>query len=110
MGLRKNTDQQSSDQVASEKQKKIILSVPSRDRVGLKKQAPQLPKDKTTLPEQLLDLRILYVSGRLSREEYQSARKELMQNLVDVKPSDNLYIMISVLLITVMIIGVTLYW
>ena len=94
MGLRKNTDQQSSDQVASEKQKKIILSVPSRDKVGSKYLATQSPKDKTTLPEQLLSLRVRYLSGKLSREEYQSARKEMMQSPTDTKPSKNLYAMV----------------
>lgn len=109
MGLRKNTDHRSSDQVTSEKQKKTILSVPSRDRIGWKNQATQLPKDRTTLPEQLLDLRIRYLSGKLSREEYQYARKKLMQSPTDTKPSKNRYAMISVLLVAATIIGIALY-
>ena len=110
MGLRKNTDQRSSDQVASEKQKKIILSVPSRERAGLKDQATQSPKGKASLPEQLLSLRVRYLSGKLSREEYQSTRKELMQSPADTKPSKNRYAMIAAILIAAAIIGIAVFW
>lgn len=109
MGLRKKTDHRSSDHVASEKQKKIILSVPSRDRIGLKDLIKQLPKRKIALPEQILDLRILYVSGQLSREEYQSARKEMMQSSADTKPSKSRYTMIAALLVAAAITGIALY-
>lgn len=108
MGLRKNTDRRSSDQVTSEKQKKLMLSVPNRDKVGSQYPATQSPKSKTTLPEQLLDLRIRYLSGKLSREEYQSARKEMMQSPVDTRPSKNLYAMIAALLVAAAIIGIAL--
>lgn len=105
MGLRKNTDHRSSDHGASEKKMKIILSVPSRDRVGLKSQAPQLPKDKTTLPEQLLDLRILYVSGQLSREEYQSARDEMLPSSKKQTRLKTIYVMAAALFVAAAIVG-----
>ncbi len=109
MGLRKNTDQRLSDQVTSEKQKKTILSVPSRDKVGSKDQATQSPKGKTTLPEQLLDLRILYLSGKLSREDYQSAKRKMMQSPANTKPFKNRYAMITVILVAVAITAIALY-
>lgn len=109
MGLRKNTDHRSSDQVASEKQKKIILSVPSRERAGLKDQATQSPKGKASLPEQLLDLRVQYLAGQLSREEYQSAKREMMKSPANTKPFKNRYAMISALLVAAAIIGIAVF-
>lgn len=109
MGLRKNTDQQSSDQVASEKQKKLILSVPNRERACSKDQATQSPKGKASLPEQLLDLRVQYLAGQLSREDYQSAKRKMMQSPANTKLSKNRYAMIAAILVAVAITGIALY-
>lgn len=110
MRLRKNTDQQSSDQVASEKQKKLILSVPNRERACSKDQAAKSPKGKASLPEQLLDLRVQYLAGQLSREEYQSAKREMMKSPVNTKPFKNRYAMIAALLVAATIIGIAVFW
>lgn len=109
MGLRKNTDQQSRDQVASGEKKKLILSVPSRERAGSKDQATQFPKGKASLPEQLLDLRVQYLAGQLSREDYQSAKREMMKSPANTKLFKNRYAMISALLVAAAIVGYALY-
>lgn len=109
MGLRKNTDQQSMDQVASGDKKKLILSVPSREKAGSKDQRTQFPKGKASLPERLLDLRVQYLSGQLSREGYQSAKREMMKSPVNTQPSKNRYAMISALLVAAAIVGYALY-
>ncbi|WP_376710693.1 hypothetical protein [Pseudochrobactrum lubricantis] len=110
MGLRKNTDHRSSDQVASEKQKKTILSVPNRERASSKDQVTQSPKGKASLPEQLLDLRVQYLAGQLSREDYQSAKGKMMQSPANTKPSKNRYAMIAALLVAAAIIGIAVFW
>lgn len=109
MGLRKNTDQQSSDQVELREKKKLILSVPSRERADLKDQATQSPKGKASLPEQLLDLRVQYLAGQLSREDYQSAKRKMMQSPANTKPSKNRYTMIAALLVAAAIIGIAVF-
>jgi hypothetical protein len=109
MEPRKNTDQQSSDQVVSEKHKKLMLSVPSRERAGSKDQVTQSPKGKASLPEQLLDLRVQYLAGQLSREGYQSAKRKMMQSPANTKPSKNLYAIIAAILVAATIIGIALY-
>lgn len=109
MGLRKNTDQQSRDQVASGEKKKLILSVPSRERAGSKDQGTQLPKGKASLPDQLLDLRVRYLAGQLSREDYQSAKREMMKSPANTKSSKNRYAMISALLAAAAIVGYALF-
>ncbi len=110
MGLHKNTDQQSSDQVELREKKKLILSVPNRERAGLKDQATQSSKGKASLPEQLLDLRVQYLAGQLSREDYQSAKREMMKNPANTKPSKNRYAMIAALLVAAAIIGIAVFW
>lgn len=109
MGLRKNTDQQSRDQVASGEKKKLILSVSSRERAGSKDQVTQRLKGKSSLPEQLLDLRVQYLAGQLSREDYQSAKREMLQSPAVTKPSKNRYVMISALLVVGAIVGYALF-
>ncbi|QVQ36529.1 hypothetical protein KHQ08_15605 [Pseudochrobactrum algeriensis] len=110
MGLRKNTDQQSSDQAELREKKKLILSVPSRERAGLKDQATHSPKGKASLPKQLLDLRVQYLAGQLSREDYQSAKRKMMQSPANTKPSKNRYAMIAALLVAATIIGIAVFW
>lgn len=109
MGLRKNTDQQSRDQVASGEKKKLILSVPSRERAGSKDQVTQSLKGKASLPEQLLDLRVQYLAGQISREDYHSAKREMLKSPAVTKPSTNRYAMISALLVVGAIVGYALF-
>ncbi len=109
MGLRKNTDQQSRDQVASGEKKKLILSVPSRERAGSKDQRTQLPKGKASLPEQLLDLRVQYLAGQLSREEYQSAKREVLKSPDMTKYSASIYVYGFIMILTILIFGLVIY-
>ena len=110
MGLHKNTDQQSSDQVALKEKRKLILSVPSRERAGSKDQRTQSLKGKASLPDQLLDLRVQYLAGQLSREDYQLAKREMMKSPTNTKPSKNRYAMIAALLVAATIIGIAVFW